>query len=51
MDQDSVAQALLIVQDRVMEGGIRELDLNPLMVTPDRAVVGDVLMVLGDEHE
>lgn len=47
-NMDALVQALMAVQARVMRGDVAELDINPLMVTPDRAVAADALLVLGD---
>jgi len=46
---DTLAQTLVQVAERALVGDMLELDVNPLMVTPTRAVVADALMVLAKE--
>ena len=45
----ALISALMAVQARALKGDIIELDINPLMVTPERAIVADALLVLGEE--
>ena len=47
-DKIALSETLLAIQDRCLKGDLYELDINPLMVTPTRAVAVDALMVKGD---
>ncbi len=47
-DRPALVQAILAVQARVLRGDVVELDINPLMATPTRAVAADAFVVLGE---
>ena len=47
-NREALINALMAVQARALQGDIVELDINPLMVTPTRAVAADALLILGE---
>lgn len=47
-DKTALAKTLSAIQICCVQGHMWELDINPLMLTPSRAVAADALLVLGD---
>ena len=52
-DLDTVLAAVMALQDYVVahHGEIEEVEINPLIVTPDRAIAADVLIRIGERDE
>ena len=50
-DMHSIVDAVLAVQDYTLahKDRIEEVEINPLIVTPTRAVAADALITLGEE--
>ncbi len=50
-DRDAIVRAVLAVQDYVSAhaGQVEEVEINPLICTPDRAVAADALIRIGGE--
>ena len=51
VSKDAIVKAVLAVQSYVMEHTPLEIEINPLMCDPERAVAADALITLGERHD